>query len=207
MGDTQLLLEEKQRLRERGKRARAALSPAQRRAFSAAVCRALMEHPAFQTARRVMSYAAFGAELSLDDLPELAPDTEFFYPLCLPERQMEALRPLSDDGWCVGAYGIRTPVPERSQSIHPAELDLVLVPLVAYDRQCRRLGMGGGYYDRFLPRCTLAVKLGVAFSCQEAERVPAGEYDVPLDGVVTERGRRAAAGNRPAGLSHCDTAS
>lgn len=188
MADTRLLSEEKQRLRAWGKARRAALTSAQREAYSAEVCRRLLELSAFQRAERVLSYAAFGAELNLDALPTLAPEKQYYYPLCLPERQMSALRPWNDDGWTTGAFGIRTPVPERSESIEAGELDLILVPLVAFDRSAHRLGMGGGYYDRFLPRCTAAVKLGVAFCCQEAERVPTGAHDWPLDAVLTERG-------------------
>lgn len=188
MGDTQTLLEEKQRLRAWGKARRAALTSAQREAYSVEVCRRLLELSAFQRAERVLSYATFGAELNLDALPTLAPEKQYFYPLCLPERQMAALRPWNEDGWTTGSFGIRTPVPERSESIEAEELDLILVPLVAFDRSAHRLGMGGGYYDRFLPRCTAAVKLGVAFCCQEAERVPTGVHDWPLDGVLTERG-------------------
>ena len=55
------------------------------------------------------------------------------------------------DGWEVGAYGIRTPVLERAALIRPEALDLVLVPCTAFDAVCRRVGMGKGYYDRYLP--------------------------------------------------------
>ena len=188
MGDTQVLLWEKQTLRSWGKKRRASLSPDQRKAYSAAICAALLAHPAFRKAKRVLTYAAFGAEASVDALPVRCPEKRFYFPLCLPECQMAALRPLDEEGWTTGAYGIRTPVPEHSEDVEPEELDLVLVPLVAYDARCRRLGMGKGYYDRYLPRCTRAVKLGVAFSCQQTGKVPVGRWDWPLDAVVTEKG-------------------
>lgn len=183
-----LLAGEKQRQRSWGKQQRSALTAQQRRAGSAELCRRLLGLSDFRSARTVMSYASFGSEASVDALLSLAPEKRFFHPLCLPERQMTALRPLDEEGWTTGDFGIRCPVPERSEAIDPEELDLVLVPLVAFDRQCRRMGMGGGYYDRFLPRCTRAVKLGVAFSCQEAERIVTGPHDMSLDGVMTELG-------------------
>lgn len=186
--ETQLPVVEKQRQRALGKQRRAALTPAQREAANAALCGQLLKGSALHAARTVMTYAAFGSEASVDQLTVLAPEKRFFYPLCLPERQMAALRPRDEDGWTTGDFGIRCPVPERSEGIAPEELDLVLVPLVAFDRRCSRLGMGGGYYDRFLPLCTRAVKLGVAYACQELERVVTLPHDVPLDGVMTERG-------------------
>jgi 5-formyltetrahydrofolate cyclo-ligase len=188
MGDTQVLSWEKQRLRSWGKKRRSDLSPGQREAYSAAISAALLAYPAFQKANRVLTYASFGAEASLDKLNSQCPDKKYYYPLCLPDCQMAALRPTDEEGWTTGDFGIRVPVPEQAERAEPEILDLVLVPLVAFDAQCRRLGMGKGYYDRYLPRCTGAVKLGVAFSCQQAEKVPVGEWDFPLDAVVTEKG-------------------
>ena len=86
-----------------------------------------------------------------------------------------------------GAYGIRTPALERAALIRPEALDLVLVPCTAFDAACRRVGMGKGYYDRYLPRCRNAVTLGVAFEAQRVPEAAADEQDRRLDGFVTER--------------------
>lgn len=67
------------------------------------------------------------------------------------------------------------------------EYDLVLVPLVAYDRDFYRLGYGGGYYDRFL-RHVRARRVGLAFSVQAVEQLPREPHDIPLDAVATEEG-------------------
>ena len=66
-----------------------------------------------------------------------------------------------------------------------AELDLLLVPLVAFDAYGRRLGHGRGYYDRMLSRCP-GLKVGVAFEVQRMTAVPTEAHDVGLDLVVTE---------------------
>jgi len=87
----------------------------------------------------------------------------------------------------VGAYGIREPAGD--ETINPTELDLVIVPAVAFDRRCGRLGRGGGYYDRFL--CALrpgAVTCGVALSRYVIDAVPTEAHDRPVDIIVTERG-------------------
>jgi 5-formyltetrahydrofolate cyclo-ligase len=75
----------------------------------------------------------------------------------------------------------------------PPRLDLVVLPLVAFDDEGRRLGMGGGYYDRWLARPRAArrpLRVGFGFALQEARVVPATAHDVRLDAVVTERGLR-----------------
>ena len=63
----------------------------------------------------------------------------------------------------------------------------MLVPCTAFDAACRRVGMGKGYYDRYLPRCRNAVALGVAFEAQRVSEAAADEQDRRLDGFVTER--------------------
>lgn len=64
---------------------------------------------------------------------------------------------------------------------------LLLLPLVGFDRQGNRLGQGGGHYDRALERLPGAVSIGVGWSAQEAESLPADSWDVPLDHILTER--------------------
>ena len=68
------------------------------------------------------------------------------------------------------------------------QLDLVLVPCTAFDADCYRVGMGKGYYDRYLPRCTRAVKIGIALEVQRVPRAAVDAHDQRLDAFVTERG-------------------
>ena len=109
------------------------------------------------------------------------------YPVCGENFTLTAAVP-GPDGWEMGAYGIRTPVLERAALIRPEALDLVLVPCTAFDAACRRVGMGKGYYDRYLPRCRNAVALGVAFEAQRVDKAAVDVYDEKLDGFVTEGG-------------------
>jgi 5-formyltetrahydrofolate cyclo-ligase len=64
----------------------------------------------------------------------------------------------------------------------------VLVPLLAFDRQGRRLGYGAGYYDRTLAALPGVPALGCAFAAQELDSVPVGPQDIPLAAIATERG-------------------
>jgi 5-formyltetrahydrofolate cyclo-ligase len=95
-----------------------------------------------------------------------------------------------------GPWGIREPDPGRTRDVDPADLDVVLVPGVAFDRTGGRLGYGGGYYDRLLGACAPGtVLVAAAFEGQVVERVPVGPQDRSVDVVVTEEGvhRRGAA--------------
>ena len=107
------------------------------------------------------------------------------YPVCGEGFTLTAAVP-EPDGWEAGAYGIRTPILTKSRLLAPEELDLVLVPCTAFDAACRRVGMGKGYYDRYLPRCQNAVTLGVAFEVQRVERAAADPHDRQLDSYATE---------------------
>lgn len=88
-----------------------------------------------------------------------------------------------------GFKGIPEPDSSVSRRIDPKEIDLAVVPGVAFDYGGRRIGYGAGFYDRFLcclrPDCT---KAGVAYCIQMVESIPAGKYDIPMDLVVTEEG-------------------
>ena len=76
-----------------------------------------------------------------------------------------------------------------------SQLDIVLLPLLAFDDRGNRLGMGGGYYDRLFAsrlhrKTKQPLRVGLAFDCQQAERLPMQAWDVPLHAVVTESGWR-----------------
>ena len=83
-------------------------------------------------------------------------------------------------------WGIREPATDAPE----VEPDVILVPLLAFDRRGHRLGYGGGYYDRTIARLRAkrgAVAIGLAFSIQEVPAVPTSDRDVRLDLVLTER--------------------
>ena len=108
---------------------------------------------AVQNAQTILLYAAFGGEAGLAGFAAEAArrGKVLAYPVCGENCSLTAAVP-GPDGWETGLYGIRTPVLERSVLLEPEQLDLVLVPCTAFDAACRRVGMGKGYYDRYLPR-------------------------------------------------------
>jgi 5-formyltetrahydrofolate cyclo-ligase len=113
-------------------------------------------------------------------------------PVCLPVVLSDS-QPLELRLWEQGAVlypsGFGTLAPDESAPL--AEPDVVLVPLLGFDKYGTRLGYGGGYYDRTLAAMNRTPRLiGFAFSAQEVDYIPRGEHDVPLDAVVTEQGIR-----------------
>ena len=111
------------------------------------------------------------------------------HPLCLPRTPKRGL-PLDFRAFAFGEamdkgpFGTLQP-PAEAPALRPG---FVIVPLLAFDRAGRRLGYGGGYYDRTLAGLPGVATLGVAFACQEMQEVPAGPFDAPLDAVATESG-------------------
>ena len=179
--------EAKQTQRKAGRAARKALGPEERKAANAALCAFLWQLAAVQNAQTILLYAAFGSEADLSALAEKAQaqGKTLAYPVCGEAYSLTAAVP-GPDGWEKGQYGIRTPILTKSRLLAPEELDLVLVPCTAFDAACRRVGMGKGYYDRYLPRCQNAVTLGVAFEVQRVERAAADPHDRQLDSYATE---------------------
>ena len=178
--------EAKQTQRKAGRAARKALGPEERKAANAALCAFLWQLAAVQNAQTILLYAAFGSEADLSALAEKAQaqGKTLAYPVCGEAYSLTAAVP-GPDGWEMGQYGIRTPILRRSEILLPEALDLVLVPCTAFDADCFRVGMGKGYYDRYLPRCKNAVKIGIAF---EAQRGGSSQTTISVDNddVVAE---------------------
>ncbi len=86
-----------------------------------------------------------------------------------------------------GFKGILEPDASVLEMLEPGTVDLAVIPGVAFDEQCNRMGYGAGYYDRFLPKLRSGcLKVGVAFDIQLAEQIPTDEFDIKLDMVITE---------------------
>jgi 5-formyltetrahydrofolate cyclo-ligase len=84
-------------------------------------------------------------------------------------------------------FGIPEPHATHQRAAH--QLDVILMPLVAFDEGCNRLGMGAGFYDRALAarEKNIPLRIGVAHELQKIAQVPTDPWDIPLDAVVTER--------------------
>ena len=88
---------------------------------------------------------------------------------------------------CTGSFGIKEPVQEFSIEISPSEIDLVICPCTVFDESCGRMGMGAGYYDRYLAQCINSFVAAVAFEVQKTEKVPMESWDRRMDMIFTEK--------------------
>ena len=138
----------------------------------------------------VMGYWALPSEPDLKSA--LAEWSEQGCRVCLPRvlgAELTAVQVKSFDHLNRSELGVHEPDPAHGTPLDPGEIDVVLVPGVAFSRDGGRLGRGAGYYDRFLARLNpTALKLGVAFSCQLFDTVPLEPHDVILDQVICETG-------------------
>lgn len=182
----------RQFLRSSAIKARNALTEEERIAGSAEICKKISELWEYKNAKTVMIYKWIRGEVRLNELEKggafFDAQKILIYPLCIDDGIMFAIRPGSKDGsWVKGAFGIMEPVREKGTVIAPEEIDLVICPLSGFDEELNRLGMGSGYYDRFLPQCKNAVRIGAAFDVQKLDKIPAQPHDMKMDIVITEK--------------------
>lgn len=196
MSDTLLSssrLDARQQLRQLLRQRRRALSPQCQKQAATGLYLQLAQHPWFRRARHLALYLANDGEIDPSRLvgAALQRKKSVYLPVVSrwPERHMVFQRVDARTRWCLNKFGIREPVPDRSQQRALWTLDLVCLPLVGFDAAGGRLGMGGGFYDRTLAACQLPLPrlLGVAHACQQVESVPLAPWDMPLDAVVTDR--------------------
>ncbi len=176
--------ESKRIIRARFLAERNALSGEDRSEKSAEICRRILACEEFRRARVVMLYRSVRSEVSLEGLTDAEPGGEkiFLWPRCGRNGVMDAVLPEGE--WTRGAFGI--PEPAAGVIVDPRDIDLVICPCAAFDETGVRLGMGGGYYDRFLPRCVRAFSAAAAFEAQKADALPTDEWDVRMDRIFTE---------------------
>ena len=136
---------------------------------------------AFRTAHSVLCYWPLADEVQIGSLIDKYWQIKQFYLPVVRGDGMEIRLFQGFDHMQTGAFGIMEPVGEA----FVGDVDLVIVPGVAFDLHGHRLGRGRGYYDRFLPS-TQARKIGVAFRLQIVDAVPADEWDVVMDEIITE---------------------
>jgi 5-formyltetrahydrofolate cyclo-ligase len=177
----------KRLVRRRVLTARDEMSGSKREEASVHIAERAMSLPEIEGASTVMVFWAFGSE------PDTTPLIEGLH-----RRDVRIALPRIDDGDLEPrAFVPGDPVTETSfggcepadgDAIDPAEIDVVVTPGVAFDLSGRRVGYGGGFYDRFFPRTRDdAARIGIAFDVQLVDDdLPNGHFDLGVDAVVTE---------------------
>jgi len=154
----------------------------------------LFELKDFKTSNIIMSYVNFKSEVV----------TEYFIKECLAQGKRIVVPAIVvnpngkseliaseissfENDLTPGKFGILSPKESNIRKIEPSEIDLAVIPGVAFDIRRNRIGYGAGYYDRFLKKLSVScMKIGVAYEIQIADELPIDRYDVPLNMIITE---------------------
>ncbi len=186
------------KLRSSIRRQRQQLTAAQQRQHALLVCKNLSRLRPFQKARRIALYLAANGELDPTPIAKLSRRTcrQLYLPVLHPFshgrlffcewKEHAQLQP--------NHFGILEPCCRGNRRMPLRSLDLILVPLVAFDASAQRIGMGGGFYDRTLGKARGSSTwkrpylIGIAHEMQRLPAIKSQKWDVPLDAVVTEAG-------------------
>jgi 5-formyltetrahydrofolate cyclo-ligase len=182
------LREQKSSLREILRRKKDAMLPEERLEKSQRICRHLMG--IIRDNETVMAYTSKEKEVNTEPLIRalFVQGNPVVVPIIVKEDVSLRLSYIRDFSALVpSTFG----VPEPIGSEIPAaaeDLDMIILPMLGFDRAGGRIGYGAGYYDRFLSKNPDLRKIGIAFACQEVENVPQEENDIRMDVIVTEDG-------------------
>ncbi|WP_020470666.1 5-formyltetrahydrofolate cyclo-ligase [Zavarzinella formosa] len=161
--------------------------------LSANICAKFMALPAYTAAKTVMFYIDVRSEVrTRQSLPDaLAYGKKIIVPWCNEAGELELFHLENMDELAVGMYKILEPKPELrglpEKQCKPEDLDLVMVPGVAFDRHGARMGHGKGYYDKLLQHSRPDTPLvALAFECQLFPEIPMAPHDIHMDKIITE---------------------
>lgn len=185
----------KQHIRRTQRALRQALTPHFEQAYASQCLKRVMQSGLLLSAQRIGLYITNDGEL--DTYPLIKQgwrlNKKIYLPFLHPiKRNLLGFAPYFKHSRCkINQYGIPEPYPLKP--IPLTALDLVFAPLVAFTTSGERLGMGGGYYDRTfnrlfsLPYRTRPRVIGLAYDFQRVDQLPTEPWDIPLDGVITEK--------------------
>lgn len=170
----------KNKMRELLVQKRRVMSTADRQMYSQQILDQLEQMTCFREAKTVLLY--YPIQNEVDVLPlvkKYKHEKTLLFPVS--HRRAMTVHPYAGNAMMHrGKFGI----PEPTTPAYEGEIDLVIVPAVAFDEKGRRLGRGGGFYDRFIKKQTHAVLVGVGYDFQLVENVPAARHDQHVHRII-----------------------
>ena len=153
---------------------------------SAAICENVLSMPEYEAAKCVMLYMPIRSEADVRGVMEAALKSgkRVCLPVCRENGGMDAVEYTGKDCMITGAFGVEEP---QGNVILPQQIDLILCPGLAFDRDGGRLGYGKGYYDRYSEKVH-AFLAGICYTECIVEKVPVNAWDKPVQAVVTQTG-------------------
>lgn len=176
-------------LRDSIKQVRSKINKHYRSTSSNQICARIRSLESYKKAKTIALYFAVNGEIDLNSIWSSAPlHGKFcYFPVLNEDSTLSFLPATPKTHFENNRYGIPEPVVSRKQAIPIEELDLIIMPLVAFDVRCTRLGMGAGYYDRTLANNRNSTLFGVAYQFQRVDYLQPQPWDVPMDAVITQK--------------------
>lgn len=180
-------------LRTRIKQKREQLSSENVDQLGDAIFRNLLDSNILEDKSRIAIYCSVNNEVATMQIIKhlWTKDKELFLPI-IKSNQLVFGSYKSGDNLSNNKFDIPEPTTQREELITADVLDLVIVPLVAFDSDCNRLGMGGGYYDRALAfkktssKTSSPLLIGLAYELQKVNILEMNSWDIPMDGIISE---------------------
>ena len=181
------IFERKKILRKEMTSKRAELEKSERDKLSHEIVQKILSHTIYKNSKTVMAYASMPEEIQLNELFEnaFAAEKKLAIPFIVGRGNMRPVLLPSSDVLEVGDFGILTVRQENRKFVDVKEIDCVIVPGAAFDIHGNRLGLGGGYYDRFLKLVPNAKKIAPAFDFQIVKDLPVTPNDCGVDLIIT----------------------
>jgi 5-formyltetrahydrofolate cyclo-ligase len=177
---TQLKTELRADLRQR----RASIRDDERSTLNQRITQRILQSELWQNATDVALYLAFNREADITGLLEQAGDKNLYLP-AISGDDMQFQVVTEQMRFETLSYGLQQPkfIPDTPRP----RIELYLMPLLGFDASGNRLGMGGGYYDRYFASDHQGIRAGVAFACQQVRQLPSDPWDVKLQHIFTDQ--------------------
>ncbi|MGJ0578106.1 5-formyltetrahydrofolate cyclo-ligase [Xenorhabdus bovienii] len=185
------LLSIRKSIRKQIRQLRQNLSPEQQSQFAQQVAQNAMSHPKIQQANKIALYLAFDGELDTRPLIQQLwqQNKQVYLPVLHPfsQHHLLFLHYHAETSLNCNRFNIEEPPLDVRQVLPVSELDVMFIPLVAFDSTGQRLGMGGGFYDRTLAKWQQQnfYPIGLAHDFQLVNSLPSASWDIPLPEIIT----------------------
>lgn len=182
---------DKSELRRQMRRIRGSLTVPRILYYSSRIHEALLKEPAYQEADVVLAYMSFSSEVDTRFLIEHAWNhgKRVAVPKCRDGQQMDFYYITGKDQVAPGKYGIMEPTTSHLVDTKDGQNYICLLPGLAFNEKCSRLGYGGGYYDRFLSQNPEITRVMLAYELEKTDEDFGDSFDIPADIVLTEVNR------------------
>ncbi len=185
------LQETKNKLRYDFLKIRDKVEPAARYAYSSSILSKIKQLDSYESSKLVMFYLTYGSEVITDLMIKevLADGKEVAVPVIQSPGDgiMTAVKITKLEDCYEKVYGIRQPEFNENDVVTKEDIDLIFVPGIVFDLNGYRIGYGKGYYDRWLEGTDILKRIGLAFDVQLIDKIPNGQYDLPVSKILTEK--------------------